>query len=264
MSRFLRLTLVLLLVFVGTTSMARPPKLDLNDVTWLWPVPQNTNDVSTLISIGSLNSEDGRPVWTDEQFQDVLLAADSDAAKVGGNRIRLPTSVRDKQVWRIAAFRVDPTAPGGHQIIRQMFGEKPQLRMTLQPVTVVNGRVEVHDITIHLVYNFVTGAEGEAVDLPDRDRFRRIVNDLDGMKKLVLDAGIETNGKPLSVHPGLAADVPGLREQVTKFLSRNLRAEDLGAMAVMGLDGPEPWIFLALGKSADGGGRFGPLEFLPA
>ncbi|MBX7132292.1 MAG: hypothetical protein K1X67_06405 [Fimbriimonadaceae bacterium] len=242
---------------------AAPPKLAPNDVTWLWPAPNSTSELDKVISIDSLKSGDGTPVWSDQQFNDVLTAADSDAARVGSSRIKLPQAVRTKAVWRIAAFRVDPTAPGAHEIVRQTFGEKPQLRLIVQPVTVNGNRIEVHDIAVHLVYSFVTqGADG--TEAPDREAFREIIKDLDAMKAHVQDAGVLTSGVPLGIHPGLKAEVASLGDKVEAFLSEHLHPEKLNAMALMGLDTPEPWIFLALSKFPQGAEHFGPVPFLPA
>lgn len=263
MTRCISWVTVPCMALLALTAQAGPPKLDLNDVTWLWPVPKSSEDLDGIIAIDSLATADGSPVWSDEQFEDVLKTADGDAAKVGEHRIQLPDSVRTKQVWRIAAFRVDPTAPGGHEVIRKNFGEKPQLRLILQPVTVVDGRVAVHDIAVHLVYSFLR-KHGESAELPDREHFKIIISDLDAMKKVIEDAGVKTSGVPLGVHPGLKADVPGLDAMVKAFLAKHLRASDLNAMAIMGLDGPEPWIFVAMGKFPPGAERFGPIPFLPA
>ncbi|MBW3597264.1 MAG: hypothetical protein KY475_08320 [Planctomycetes bacterium] len=241
---------------------AETEKLDLNDVTWLWPAPQTVEDLEHVISIADVNAADETHVWSDAHFGDLLRAADSDAAKVGDHRIKLPAAVREKSAWKIAAFRVDSTAPGGHDIIRQMFGERPQIRLILQPVTVSGDEIEVHDIAVHLVYDFLRQGEGQAVE-PDKQKFGEIVSDLRVLKKLVREAGVDTNGKPLGVHPGLKAGVPELQERVRGFLSEHLHASKIGAMAIMGLDPPEPWIFLALAK-APGGERFGPIPFLPA
>ena len=254
-----------LLPFLATASIslaATPVKLDVNDVTWLWPAPESVHDLDQTIAIDTMSTADGNAVWTDEQFADVLRAADSDAAKVGENRIKLPESVREKKVWRIAAFRVDPAAPGGHELIRQQFGEKPQIRLILQPVTAKDDDVTVHDIAVHLVFDFVRREADK--ELPDKDYFKQIVEDLDEIKGRVEEAGARTTGEPLGVHPGLKARLPGLRDELAEFLSKHLRPERLSAMAVMGLDGPEPWIFLALSNRRTPDGRFHPVPFLPA
>lgn len=248
------------LIVMGLSVTAAP--LDLNDVTWLWPVPANPEGLAATIAVASLQGTDGKDIWTDEQFADLIKIADSEAAKVGNNRIGLPSSVRSKSAWRIAAFRVDPTAPGGHEVIRHNFGEKPQIRLILQPVGTEGDAIEVHDIAVHLVYNFVKRGDGNA-ELPDRGRFQQIVADLDQLKTQSEANGATTIGRPLGVHPGLQAEVPGLAQAAHDFLAKHLQAEDLSAMALMGLDGPEPWIFVAMSKFPPGAENFGAVPFLP-
>jgi hypothetical protein len=262
--RFIASVILAARILSSANAVAGDPKLAACDVTWLWPVPATEDQLDGVIAISGLNADDGSAAWSDEQFEDVLRIADSDAAQVGDHRIRLNDSIRSKGVWRVVAFRVDPTAPGGHEIIRNNIGEKPQLRIVLQPVTVEDDRIEIHDVAVHLVYSFVIpGGDGTA-EQPDRDHFRSIIRDLDELKTIVEDAGVHTSGAPLGVHPGLTQNVPGLREKVRQFLSRHLHASRLSAMAIMGLDGPEPWIFVAMAKFPPGAERFGAIPFLPA
>lgn len=140
----------------------------------------------------------GGAVWSDEQFEDVLKTADGDFAAVQNHRVRLPAEVRKKGVWRIAVFRADPCAPGGHEAIRKDLGEKPQLRLILQPVTVNQGAVTVHDIAVHAVFTFVIKGEGQ-VETPDRKRFQDIVHDLDALKAF----GAPFHPKQLFIHGNL-------------------------------------------------------------
>src|SRR5690606_20914549 len=120
-----------------------------------------------------------------------------------------------------------------------------------QPVTVASEEVEVHDIAVHLVYSFLIPGEG-ATRQPDRDKFREIVSDLRALKQFAREAGVETTGIPLGVHPGLKANVPELHERAQAFLAEHLQADKVSAMAIMGLDSPEPGIFLALAKAPGG------------
>lgn len=246
-----------------TGVTAAPPRLDMNDVTWLWPVPESEADLEQSIAIASIRDDEGNAVWTDQQFGDVLKVADSNATVVGDHRIGLPEEVRNKAAWRIVAFRVDPSAPGGHEIIRNNFGERPQIRLILQPVTKEGENIQVHDIAIHLVYSFEKAGD-EASELPDRERFQTMIADLDDLKAFVESANVTTTDVPLGVHPGLAAKLEGLPIKVQAFLSKHLKAKDLSAMALMGLDGPEPWIFIAMSQFPPGAEHFGPVPFLPA
>jgi hypothetical protein len=69
-------------------------------------------------------------------------------------------------------------------------------------------------------------------------------------------AKVNTAG-PLNVHPGLvgASAVP-FREALKGFLEKHLVSARLTSMAVMGLNAPEPWIFIAMQKVPIGEGKF--------
>lgn len=240
---------------------AETPRLDLNDVSWLWPVPTTDTELQRIISADSLKGSDGNSFWSDQDFQDFVNTVKSDAAKVKTHQINFPAIFETKTTWRVVAFRVDASAPGGHGDIRAQFGERPQLRLILQPVE-TNGTsaLTIHDVAAHLVFTFADPMTGE----PDREKFSKIVTGLDRLKKLCEDAGVSTTGKPLGVHPGLAANVAGLDAGVKHFLEAHLNSKNLTAMAIMGLDGPEPWMFLAMAKFPPGSERFGSVPFLPA
>lgn len=254
------LTLIITAAALSIAGGAEPEKLDLNDVSWLWPVPQNTDELARIISMDTLKSNDGQTIWSEQQFEDFVNTATSDAAGVDGMQIDFPDEFKTMKTWRIVAFRADPSAPGGSREMREAFGEKPQLRLILQPVTTSDTGFTVHDVAVHMVFSFMS-ADGTR---PDRDKFAAIISDLDELKSRVESAGVVTTGQPLSVHPGLRANVPGLDAAVRTFLQKHLTSKNLSAMALMGISGPEPWIFLAMGKFPPGAERFGPVPFLPA
>src|SRR5262245_57248604 len=104
--------------------------------------------------------------------------------------------------------------------------------------------------------------EEESGEIPDREHFQEIVADLDALKKFTAEAGISTRDQPLGVHPGLKAKVPGLRERVIEFLSKHLSASRLDAMALMALEDPEPWIFVAMAKLPPSAEHFSSIPFL--
>lgn len=139
------------------------------------------------------------------------------------------------------------------------------LRLILQPVTVDGGNVKVHDFTTHLVYAFSTPKEAAKPGFitpqdPDTAGFKAILDDLAALKSQLKGKGIDTQGMPLGVHPGLkngAAD-SGFADGVRAFLTRRVKRENLSSMAFMGLPspGPEPWMFVAARN--DGNGAFAP------
>ena len=265
----MRTILIGLLCIVGlnitSTTRGQAPKLDMNDVSWLWPAPQNAADLDRVLSIASIQSVDGSDVWSDDQFQDLIATIESDASKLGESQIGLRDSFRSKQTWKIAAMRVDPTAPGGHVSVVDAFGSSPQIRLVLQPVDVSGEAVVVHDVAVHLVFAYTVADATSSRRVPDREAFATILKELDRLKVMSEMAGAATTGKSLGVHPGLKADVDGLLPAVKDFLARHLVSEKLSAMAIMGLDRelPEPWMFLALGKSRQAPHRFGAIPFLP-
>ncbi|MGI9502112.1 MAG: hypothetical protein ACR2RE_03530 [Geminicoccaceae bacterium] len=253
-------------------------ELGLNDVSILLPPPTTADD--PVLAITDLAFK-GSSFWPDDAFQQFKATASSDAGAVAeaddpiaprGSRIDI-RAFDDKAVWHIASIRVDPGAPGLAPEIAAAFGQTPQIRLVLQPVT---GNNEVHDVAAHMIYSFVSGFEPPEPGCslprfkPDEERFRQIVDDIVAMKaKLAAgDFGgdaIDTDG-PLSIHPAAAATVsPATRsaflDALKDFLNRHLDPAKLRAMAIMGLPGrdiPEPWLFLAMAPNRETG-RFSPV-----
>lgn len=253
-------------------------ELDMNDVSILLPPPTSADD--PVLAITDLTF-DGEPVWPDEVFAQFLSIANGDAGAVaaedvvsGAGLSRIDVSAfADKAVWHVASIRIDPGAPGLSEDIAKTFGQQPQIRLVLQPVT--DG--EVHDVAAHVIYSFVDIQNSEP-PLPgcivprltsDRDRFRLIIDDLVAMKSSLAageigDEVIDTDG-PLGVHPATGASATtrtAFRNSLKGFLETHLDPSKINAMAIMGLpggpDNPEPWIFLAMSPSRETG-RFAPL-----
>jgi len=263
---------------VGDTSTSEPPTLSLNDVSILLPPPTSPDD--PVLAITDLAFE-GTSVWPDDVFSQFQAIANSAASAVTaaddpidprGSKIDI-SAFDDKAVWHVASIRVDPGAPGLSPDIEAAFGQTPQIRLVLQPVT-ANGRV--HDVAAHMIYRFVSGFEPPEPGCslprftPDLERFRQIVDDLSSIKsKLVAgeigDEMINTGG-PLSVHPAAASTTSAATrsaflEALEVFLEAHLDPSKLRAMAIMGLPGldiPEPWLFLAMAPNPTTG-RFGPV-----
>jgi hypothetical protein len=241
-------------------------RLDVNDVSWLFPSPTTVADANDLISIADLKSSDQQPLLPAADFQRMIDVAQSGASKIGDRQIKLNPAIVDISTWKIAAIRIDPCAPGCSQEISDKFGRVPQIRLILQPVT-TQGNVKVHDAALHLIYSYVTGQETASPGIigkatPDDSAVKDIVADLVQLKRLCKDGGVSTDG-PLGVHPGLSSPdkVPTLRTELRAFLTRHLHPARLNAAAIMGLDhgGPEPWIFVALLRNPAVTGQFGPL-----
>jgi hypothetical protein len=246
------------------TAQGEDVQFDVNDVSYLWPAPKTKEDVASLISADELIEDGSSPIWPKDVFGAVIGKAQTItiANSIGGtNRIDFATfvgSLSQPSNWKIVAFRVDPSAPGASTAVISVFGSSPQLRLIVQPVTIddKSGAVRVHDVTAHLVFSFVKGfdpplsAGGPPRAIPDREKFGSLVGDLKALKATLHAANVETAGK-LTVHPGFQKNIPGFSDKIRAFLKKYIRPDRLGAVAFMGIEPPEPWIFFAMSKKAD-------------
>lgn len=242
--------------------------LSADDVSWLFPPPKNAADLDNTIAIADLTAPDPtdptkrEPIWPAAAFAQYVANAESPATTVGSHHIKLPADAHDIKAWRVAGLRIDPGAPGLTSEIIGQFGQSPQLRFILQPVTRrPDGGVQVHDVAAHVIYTFSAGADAPAQTgcsprpKPDMEAFRKLARDFATLRDDLAegkfgDAKIATGGRPLGVHPGLAdkRTAKPLKDALVQVLERHLSGGKLNAMAVMGLDAgaPEPWIFLAM------------------
>jgi hypothetical protein len=228
-------------------------RFDVNDVSWLFPPPLNEADIGKQIALSDLIGEDGNPIVTDDAFNTLLNFANGDAGQAGEFRISVADELRDKTLWKIAAFRIDPSAPGTSDEMRSKFVFSfPQLRLICQPVQFVNNRILVRDMAIHLIFNYAKlNPESIPPIVSDNARFSELLDDVDAIKASLASRGIVTQGKDLNVHPGLADESvrPETMVALRRLLNTHLKPSSLRAMAIMGLPAgaPEPWIFLAVG-----------------
>ncbi|WP_424361794.1 hypothetical protein [Methylocystis parvus] len=249
-------------------AASSPALLAADDVSWLFPPPKSAADLDNTIAVADLTAPDPKdptkrlPIWPAAAFAQFIANAESPATTIVSHHIKLPADAHDIKAWRVAGLRIDPGAPGLTSEIIGQFGQSPQLRFILQPVTrKPGGGVQVHDVAAHVIYTFATGADDPAQPgcskrpKPDTEAFRKLARDFATLRDDLAagkfgDARITTAGKPLGVHPGLAdkRTAKPLKDALVEVLQRNLSGEKLTAMAVMGLDvdAPEPWIFLAM------------------
>jgi hypothetical protein len=270
------LALAVVTVLTSPQASGAEPKFDVNDVSYLWPVPSTTEDVDRLIS-ADLAVADGGTLWPEKAFETVLNSALSVSISAPSGRTAriifggFEGEFKKLATWKVVAFRVDGSAPGSHSPLVQLFGSTPQIRVIVQPVTVRSGTVRVHDFTAHLVFDFVKGhlppanAAGPRRADPDDETFKALLDDLKRLKETAGEAEHQTNGK-LSIHPGLKNDVAGFRDRVSSMLKNHLRDSRLRAVSFMGLDSSEPWLFFAMSRptSNDNLTLFAPPSFKPA
>jgi hypothetical protein len=248
-------------------------RLSADDVSWLFPPPSIAADLPKGIAVKDIvSSQDGNPVWSATAFAQFVGIASGDPDKMTGGvtsqpmGIDLPASVRNVDAWQIAGVRIDAGAPGLSKSIVAEFGQSPQIRLILHPVTVNrDGTLTVHDIAAHLIFSFELQPP-EQRDASKQDCLPKIRPDLTAFRPIVADAAalrdklsvggfggqkILTAGAPLGVHPGLsnAATEASVRDAMKAFLISHLTSSHLSAMSVTGLgnDGQgQPWIFLSM------------------
>ena len=235
-----------------TGNVGNQDAIDVNDVSFLWPAPAKKEDTDALISLSDFLADGASPILPKNAF-DALLAA---ALQVQVN----DSAMRPKQIifgqfeaqfrqpknWKIAAVRIDPSAPGTSPDLATKIGVLPQIRLIAQPVTVDNGVVTIHDTTAHLVFSYVINAKPPFQ--PDKQTFTEIVNDVRALKQFLKEKSVPTAG-PLGIHPGLRTPVPGFPDKVRMLLRKHLNEKRLTAMAFMGVQRSEPWIFFSMDRN---------------
>jgi hypothetical protein len=250
---------------------SQPQPLAANDVSILFPAPRNAKDLTNLIAMSTLNgpASTGR-VWSEADFgRYVAIAGDPKVQVANANLpLQLPDEVKQIDAWFIAGIRIDPGAPGLSKEVIAQYGQQPQIRLIAQPVTrSADGTIKVHDIAAHLIFSYsVLPPDPPAAESclprpkPDMAAFQEVIRDTVALRDQLASgtfgkAKVDTAG-PLNVHPGLvgASAVP-FRDALKGFLEKHLVSARLTSMAVMGLNAPEPWIFIAMQKVPIGDGK---------
>ena len=238
----------------GASAQAADVKFDVNDVSFLWPVPTNAAQVDALIS---MKEADGLELWPVNVFNKVLLAAQalqitSSSGRVSQIEFPDPVAFNKQSTWKVVGVRINPASLGAHAQQIETFGEAPSVRLIVQPVTKnADGTAQVHDFAAHVVFPFIVNAPGQPQ--PDQPAFRAIIEDLKALKTMVEASHPPTvENRRLGIHPGFTAKVPGFREKLKAFLKQHLIASRLGVVSFMGIEEPEPWIFFSMIKGPDG------------
>jgi mono/diheme cytochrome c family protein len=277
--RFMRVGFVGSLIVCGVSAWAcksRPQPapsvqpLSANDVSWLFPAPTQAADFANLIAVRDIttpNPQDATkrdPVWPDAVFQRFVAIAENPAVQVAGQPgIGLPAEAHTIDAWFVAGIRIDAGAPGLANDVRAQFGQLPEIRLIIQPVTHnPDGTPKVADIAGHLIFNFTLAKLDDPAQpgclqrpQPDLEKFSEIVADVAALRTK-LSAGqlgahpVVTAGAPLGVHPGLSdpTTATNLRQAMKSLIEKYISAERLQAMAIAGVPAgaAKPWIFLSI------------------
>lgn len=227
---------------VDSQSTNAAEALDVNDVSFLFPVPKTKEDADQLISLADMDS-DG-PIMPPAVFKALIEMAKT--MGVNGRTIQFPDpSFEDPHIWKVAGIRVNPTALGTNPKALAM-AEIPGIRLIVQPVTVNGDVVTVNDFAMHVVFNFIQKGTPPKLFAPNRAEFGPIIEDLRSLKE---NTGVQTTGLPLQVHPGFSPDPKSLTDKLREFIKKHLASSQLdgqqqAAISFMGIPGHfEPWIF---------------------
>jgi hypothetical protein len=238
-----------------------------NDVTILFPPPKTAADLANLIALSDLAGPTGSPqrLWSEEDFGRFIAIAENperaDAPASSVHKISLPDEVKKIGAWFVAGIRIDPGAPGLSKEVIAQFGRQPQVRLIIQPVTNGPDGFRVHDIAGHLIFSFGLSPPDPPLDgcapfprsKPDDVAFKVVVRDVAALRDQLAagkfgGAKVATTGD-LNVHPGLVgASAKPFRDALKAMLEKHLSPQRVFTMAAMGLDEPEPWIFVSMLK----------------
>lgn len=232
-------------------NAARP--LDVNDISFLFPVPTTKAEVDALISMND-EAADGKI------FPDELLGKLIDEAKtvsVGKPQISFPNEAEFKKpiTWKVAGIRVNPSALGTNVTVTQLFGVIPGIRLIVQPVTMEGNNFKIHDFAAHVVFNYIVPrTDGKRFPiLPDDRAFKAVIEDLRRIKTFSEQGGAPTADQELSIHPGFTKKVPGFTDQLRALLKTHLHRERLAVVSFMGIPSQfEPWMFFKVTVEKDG------------
>ena len=147
-------------------SLGDEPRFDVNDISYLWPVPTTKEELAGLISTDQTLADGVSQIWPKKVFDSVIQTAQSVTVTTSAgtqNTIDFRPfgkQFAQRETWKIVAFRVDPSAPGCDAKLIGLFGSTPQIRLIVQPVTINDlGTVKVHDLAAHLVFSFTKGTD---------------------------------------------------------------------------------------------------------
>jgi hypothetical protein len=226
------------------TPAAETVPLDVNDISFLWPVPKTKADADALISLADAAS-DG-PIVPPAIFKALIETAKT--VNVEGVAIRFPDGpFDDPKTWKVAGIRVNPTALGSNPKALAL-AEVPGIRLIVQPVTVSGDVALPHDITAHVVFNYILPGTPPQQAAPNKAAFGAIVQDLRAIKKSLALPGLPGT-TPLQVHPSFSQDPKPLTDKLRELLKKHLASSQLerrqaAAISFMGIPGGfEPWIF---------------------
>ena len=193
---------------------------DINDTSFLWPVPKTKADVDALISLDDL-AADGK-ILPDGVFSNLMNTAKT--VSVGNSQISFPAGISEQShCWKVAGIRDKSLGlwarSDGDSILAAAMC--PGIRLIVQPVTMSTGGVVViHDFTAHLAFNYFTNTNNVMPFSPDKVAFGAIVSDLANIKTFLAQAHVFTTNQRVKRSSGLYAKCFRLHRQTPSFICK--------------------------------------------
>lgn len=249
------------------TEQTNPSKnfrlLDVNDVSFLFPLPKNLQELAGLLKI-SQPGQDGQPLMPQDIFN--LVKAKGEEAGIQFDTARrgqtmIPLEAHRYDAWRVVGMRFDPCANSTtHKSINtnsDLAGCIFELRLTAQPLqpaptapsiitpegtTLTTGpeAFATDDFALHLIYSIPQEKQAEVLS--------SLVSDLREIKN---SAPLSTTGLPLGIHPAMLKEGTGTEgkyaKRVRQTILKHFGGTKLTSVALSGLMGKaDIWGFMAV------------------
>lgn len=204
------------LALLTTGVSAADGSWDLNDVAYLFPLPQNGESSAP----GLLRPQDAGREGELLPYEDF---------------IKIPTLLNggkgNPSLWatalRLVGARIDPCPTGVSDRCA------PEIRLVWQPVEedMGSGAWVARDAAVHSFYRL------------SQEGFQQLAADLWQLKMTNLDKGIDTDGKPLDIHPAFSQQIGAADFQIRlqEILLEYCGANNLSSLAFTSLLTPRQW-----------------------
>ncbi len=247
---------------VRQSNTAGGSALDVNDVSFLFPLPKTSEEMGGLLKV-SQAGVDGKSLLPEEIFNQVKskstkLGLKFDSFRTQGGQI--PIVAADYKAWRVIGFRFDPCANSTNHATMSNSADLAncifEMRLIAQPLQAApsttfieqEGRrrrtqgpdtFATEDFSMHLIYAIPKDKQGETL--------AALAQDLRNIKST---ASVSTSGLPLGIHPVMAQEGLGASgiyaKKIRIMILKYMGGTKLTSVAVSGLKGEDKsWGFMA-------------------
>jgi hypothetical protein len=206
-------------------ATAQAPKLDVNDVSLLFPIAWNANDRGQMLSLSDSATQGA--LLTKTMFDSAFSTIATQHPLANSPALAL---AKPYEPWRVVAVRFDPCAPHTDNAKACAL----QLRLVVQPIVDMNpdiaryfdkASVGALDYAMHLAF-----------ELPASDAAKAVAE----LRALKASSPVATTGRVLHVHPAMAQEgiAGGFAARLKKFILNFAGEKRLSKITVFG--GNEP------------------------